>query len=91
MKICTIRGLSPGFLVHDSHIFDGVDERQIAKALKIGAENAAKLGFQYIVTMNSDDIPRDMPPNFNLINSILSVRLTDATENGGLFGIRIQP
>jgi hypothetical protein len=27
----------PGFLVHDSHLFDGVDERQRASALQLGA------------------------------------------------------
>ena len=29
--LATRRGLSPGFLIHDSHLFDGVDERQVAK------------------------------------------------------------
>ena len=88
IKICIERGLSPGFLIHDSHIFDGVDERQIAKALEIGANLSKDLGFQYIVTMNSDDIPKELPKGFNLQNYILPVRLTDATENGGLFGKR---
>src|SRR5258705_9960023 len=32
------RGRGPGFLIHDSHLFDGVDERQVAKALQLGAE-----------------------------------------------------
>jgi uncharacterized protein YydD (DUF2326 family) len=30
-------GPGPGFLIHDSHLFDGVDERQVAKALQLGA------------------------------------------------------
>jgi uncharacterized protein YydD (DUF2326 family) len=88
IKICTERGLSPGFLIHDSHIFDGVDERQIAKALEIGANLSKKLDFQYIVTMNSDDIPKELPDGFDLRDYILPVRLTDATEDGGLFGKR---
>ena len=88
IKICTERGLSPGFLIHDSHIFDGVDERQIAKALEIGANLSKKLDFQYIVTMNSDDIPEELPDGFDLRECILPVRLTDATEDGGLFGKR---
>jgi uncharacterized protein YydD (DUF2326 family) len=29
------RGTGPGFLIHDSTLFDGVDERQVAKALQL--------------------------------------------------------
>ena len=36
------------FLIHDSTIFDGVDERQIAKAMELAASESAKYGFQYI-------------------------------------------
>jgi uncharacterized protein YydD (DUF2326 family) len=32
-RITTERLGGPGFLIHDSHLFDGVDERQIARAL----------------------------------------------------------
>ncbi|AKQ70213.1 hypothetical protein A176_007125 [Myxococcus hansupus] len=88
MRLCTERGRGPGFLVHDSHLFDGVDERQVAKALQLGARLSDELGFQYIVTMNSDAVPRDLPPGFSLDRHVLPIRLTDATEDGGLFGIR---
>lgn len=88
IKLCSERNLSPGFVIHDSHLFDGVDERQIAKAFQIGSDMATRLGFQYIVTMNSDDIPKEFPVDFDLSRYILPVRLTDATENGGLFGKR---
>ena len=83
------RGRWPGFLVHDSHLFDGVDERQVAKALQLGAERAVAGGFQYIVTMNSDAVPREgFKSGFNLRDYFLEPRLTDATETGGLFGVR---
>lgn len=88
MRLCAERGFGPGFLVHDSHLFDGVDERQVAKALQIGAKAAEELNYQYIVTMNSDAIPQWLPDGFNLDDYILPVRLTDATDEGGLFGIR---
>ena len=88
MQLCAERGIGPGFLVHDSHLFDGVDERQVGKALQLGASTAAKSGFQYIVTLNSDAAPRDLPPGFGLAPFILPIRLTDATEDGGLFGLR---
>jgi uncharacterized protein YydD (DUF2326 family) len=75
-----------GFLIHDSHLFDGVDERQKAKALEIGHQKCQELGVQYIVTMNSDDIPSDgFSEGFNLEDFILETRLSDR-EDGGLFG-----
>ncbi len=83
------RNRRPGFVVHDSHLFDGVDERQVARALQIGARCAEEYGFQYIVTMNSDAIPRDgLEESFSLDDYVLDVRLSDASETGGLFGIR---
>lgn len=88
MQICAERHIGPGFLVHDSHLFDGVDERQVAKALQLGERAARDLKFQYIVTMNSDAVPRELPDDFDLNKYILPVRLTDATEEGGLFGVR---
>lgn len=83
------RGRSPGFLIHDSHLFDGVDERQVAKALQLGAERAERTGFQYIVTLNSDSMPREgFSRGFDVQRYVVGTRLTDATETGGLFGIR---
>ena len=88
-ELCARYGRSPGFLIHDSHLFDGVDERQVAKALQLGAERAKTAGFQYIVTMNSDVIPRDgFQDSFDINAHVMPTRLTDATEDGGLFGIR---
>lgn len=88
MQLAAERKAGPGFLVHDSHLFDGVDERQVAKALQVGEKASRDLKFQYIVTMNSDAIPEEFPDNFDINEYILPVRLTDATEDGGLFGIR---
>ena len=82
-------GRWPGFLIHDSHLFDGVDERQVAKALQLGAERAESVGFQYIVTMNSDALPQEgFRADFNPYKYVIEPRLTDATETGGLFGLR---
>lgn len=88
-ELVTKRGMGPGFLIHDSHLFDGVDERQVAKALQLGADHAAAIGFQYIVTMNSDALPKDgFRPGFDINDFVLPTRLTDATDTGGLFGVR---
>jgi len=88
MRLCAKRGTGPGFLVHDSHLFDGVDGRQIVSALKVGAETAEELGFQYIVTMNEDDAFKETTEGFNVQAHALLVVLTDAKEEGGLFGFR---
>lgn len=88
MRLCAKRGIGPGLLIHDSHLFDGVDGRQVISALKLGAETAKELGFQYIVTMNEDDAFKERIENFNIQDYILPVVLTDASENGGLFGFR---
>ena len=86
--IASRRRAFPGFLVHDSHLFDGVDERQVAKALQIGRAYAEKCGFQYVVTMNSDALPQDgFDLGFDIRDYILPVKLDD-TPTGGLFGIR---
>lgn len=88
MELWARRG-GPGFLIHDSHLFDGVDERQAARALEIGAERAERLGFQYIVTMNDDAVPRAaLSRSFDLDSHVVPVALTDATDDGGLFGFR---
>jgi len=88
MRLCHQRGIGPGFLVHDSHLFDGVDGRQVIRALRVGAQTANELGFQYLVTMNEDDAFKETEAGFDLGEYVLPVRLTDATEDGGLFGVR---
>ena len=88
MRLCAQRGIGPGFLLHDSHLFDGVDGRQLISALKVGAEAAQKLGFQYIVTLNEDDAFKEYIPGFDLRNYVNDTVLTDAKEDGGLFGFR---
>lgn len=88
MQLCHKKNIGTGFLVHDSHLFDGVDGRQIISALKIGAQTARELGFQYIVTMNEDDAFKETIEGFDVNDYVLPVSLTDATEDGGLFGCR---
>ncbi len=88
MRLCAKRGLGPGFLVHDSHLFDGVDGRQVISALKVGAAAAQELGFQYIVTMNEDDAFKENIEGFDLRDYVLPIVITDASEDGGIFGFR---
>lgn len=79
---------SPRLLVHDSTIFDGVDERQVALALEMAARESQRCGFQYICTLNSDTLPSaDFSPGFD-IESFVRLRLNDKDDKGSLFGIR---
>lgn len=80
------RDVKPGFVFHDSHIFDGVDERQKAAALRLAAEQADEHGFQYICSYNSNDLPSQ-----NLLAGLdleahTRVILTDEGPQGKLLG-----
>jgi uncharacterized protein YydD (DUF2326 family) len=84
------RDRSPCILIHDSTIFDGVDERQVALALELADRESKRCGFQYICTFNSDMIPRsEFADDFNLnFDSFVRLILTDDSDEGGLLGIR---
>ncbi|GEA14852.1 hypothetical protein E308F_10960 [Moorella sp. E308F] len=80
----------PKFLVHDSLIFEGVDNRQKAKAIELAAKEAGRLGFQYIMTINRDDVPwGDFSPGFeNQFREAVRLELNDQ-EDGGLLGFQV--
>jgi uncharacterized protein YydD (DUF2326 family) len=83
------RGKGPGFLIHDSHLFDGVDPRQVAKAIVLGRDAAVRFGGQYVVALNSDiydSLP--LPAGIDREAVLISPRLSDADETAGLFGFR---
>lgn len=80
---------SPGFLIHDSNLFDGVDERQRARALELAAEESANHGFQYLCLLNSDMVPTGELADAEMVERAARLRLTDAEESGGLLGLRI--
>lgn len=88
MQLMQKRAMGPGFLVHDSHLFDGVDGQQIISGLKAAAELSAEFHFQYIVTLNQDDAFKEKLPDFDLSQNVLPVRLSDAKDDGGLYGFR---
>lgn len=84
------RGHGLGFVIHDSVLFDGVDERQKAAALALAGERGRELGFQYIVTLNSDDVPFAELEHLNMkMNDYVVSRLTDQSEDGGILGMRV--
>jgi uncharacterized protein YydD (DUF2326 family) len=81
-------GRGPDFLVHDSHLFDGVDERQVAKALSLARQVCSEEGLQYVVTMNSDDLDKAERHGAGVADCIIEPRLTDEYDTGGIFGFR---
>lgn len=82
------RDPTPGFLVHDSTIFDGVDERQVARGLALAERKSRECGFQYICCLNSDAVPWDeLPEGFDIRHHV-RLELSDEGEESGLFGLR---
>lgn len=82
------RGKGPGFLLHDSHLFDGVDPRQILAAIKLGKAATDVHGGQYIVCLNSDTLETlALAPEIDWDTGTVKPVLTDR-EDGGLFGFR---
>ncbi|MFF3014022.1 ABC-three component system protein [Streptomyces sp. NPDC057939] len=79
-------GRGPDFLVHDSHLFDGVDDRQVTEALRLASEVADEEGLQYVVTFNSDKLERARLGGFDPSPYVIEPRLEDTYEEGGLFG-----
>ena len=87
-RLWSARPASPGFPIHDSAIFDGVDERQRAEARELGASGYQAHGFQYICTLNSDYVPRNEFSSGFRIEDYIRLRLTDADVAGCLMGVR---
>lgn len=81
-------GRAPRLLVHDSLLYDSMDDRQVASCLNIGARLADEHGFQYIVTMNSDRLEAVEREGFERHDYVIDPILTDKGDTGGLFGFR---
>lgn len=72
-------------LIHDSALYDPVDERQVTEAIRFGKEKSLERGFQYIITLNSDDLPEGMYEEVK--GNILPKVLMDSDESGTLLGV----
>lgn len=83
-------GRGPDFLVHDSFLFDGVDERQIANALRVARDVCVEEGMQYVAALNSDDLAKAVGLDRSLNRHTIEPHLTDAYADGGLFGFRFE-
>lgn len=81
-------GYIPGFLVHDSHLFDAMDDRQLCSCLNIGVRLSVEYGFQYIVMLSTDRLESAEEIGFDRADYPIDTVLTDKGESGGLFGTR---
>ncbi len=88
-QLWTAQPHHPGLLLHDSPMFDGVDERQKAAAWRRAKAESERLGFQYICMVNTDDIPEGgIMQDLDMRDpSLVRAVLTDQPD-GCLLGIR---
>jgi uncharacterized protein YydD (DUF2326 family) len=79
----------PGLLLHDSPMFDGVDERQKAAAWARAKAESERLGFQYICMVNTDDIPEnEVMGGLDMRDPALVRAVLTDQPDGCLLGIR---
>ena len=44
----------------------------------------------FLITMNENVLPAELPKDFDLEQYIVPTRLTDDSEDGGFFGVRFR-
>ncbi len=81
-------GRGPDFLIHDSHLYDGVDARQVKAAFELAIQVASEENMQYIATLNTDDLDKATRLGFDAAPYVNNTVLTDEHAAGGLFGFR---
>lgn len=86
MQLMVDRGIGPGFLVHDSHLFDGVDARQIANAVRVADETARAMKIQYITALNSDVAAEVLVEGQTDLRPFALQPVLSDEEGGGLLG-----
>jgi uncharacterized protein YydD (DUF2326 family) len=68
-----------------------MDSRQVASAIEIGESQSKQHGFQYIVCINSDQLKAaEFANGFDPSAYRNAVEITDASESGGIFGMRLR-
>jgi uncharacterized protein YydD (DUF2326 family) len=85
-------------LLHDSRLFDAMDERQAATALRIAMEECQRQDLQYIITLNESkylNIIRELEQHgFHAEARVLEQckvkELTDKSERSKLLGINVE-
>jgi uncharacterized protein YydD (DUF2326 family) len=88
------RNNSVEFLCHDSRLFSDIDPRQRAEIFRIAEEHSAQYGFQYIATVNQDQLeairPLMSPDEYQrIIGSRVVLELNDESPADRLLGREI--
>ena len=79
----------PGFVIHDSLLYEGVDERQVALALQYAKTISEESDSQYIAFLNSDIMPENDLQEIGLDwQSCVKLELQDSSPEGALLGYR---
>ncbi|MEB3211357.1 MAG: DUF2326 domain-containing protein [Leptolyngbyaceae bacterium] len=78
------------FLVHDSGLYDGVDERQRALALERASKITKQTGAQYICALNSDMVPRAEFSDGFEFGKYVRLTLTDTNPSDSLLGFHFE-
>lgn len=77
------------FLVHDSILYDPMDERQKANVITAAFDKSNRYNFQYIMTINSDQIPHNYFKDGFDFDKFIVVKLTDEDITKSLLGIKV--
>jgi uncharacterized protein YydD (DUF2326 family) len=86
-RLWAAKDQGPKFLIHDTTLFDGVEERQRGHALELASNESMSSGFQYISCFNSDFLPDEQYLGKVNVADHIVLRLDD-TETGSLLGFR---
>lgn len=82
------------FIFHDSRIVSGLDSRQIASMLKVAKEHTSLHEYQYILSLNEDNLKGvegilSHKEYQELITDNITLELTDESNTGKLLGIQV--
>ena len=76
------------FLIHDSTLYDSVDDRQIVKALELAHKKTNDTNGQYICTFNSDTLQNLHFSEDFIYKDYIITTLRDKTPSDSLLGFR---
>ena len=84
---------SMDFLFHDSRLFSDMDPRQRAIALKLALDVSTQRNYQYIATINQDQLESSRehwsPEISRSIDNSITLELTDEGPQSKLLGLQV--
>ncbi|MDH1264664.1 DUF2326 domain-containing protein [Pseudomonas sp. GD03944] len=81
------------FIWHDSRLFSDIDPRQRAILFKVAAALSEELGFQYIASVNEDQLNAVRPlmddEDYDLLSQKVVLKLDDRGPEGKVLGVQV--